>query len=450
MRTKNCVIWSEGMLLQPQHLQQQDAYWHNYIESRVCHLSPNNWGFSKLKIDGQQLIQGSIAIKECQGVFADGTPFNLPEDGPLPLPLKIEEGIQRTQIVLALPYVRPGVEEVESSMISEPNNFKSQPFARLKPLETSVEDYQGSKISATVVVGQLRVRLSLVDEVSNTYTTLGVVEVIEKKADGSISINPDFCPPCLNFRVADKISSFVDELAGLLQQRAQSLATRLGEPSHEGAAEISDFLMQMLINRNSPVFAHLATVQNIHPEVIYRQCLALAGELATLTKASKLPAFFPVYSHNQLLETFSPVIEELRKTLSVVVDTLAIPLPLEERKYGIRVAIIPDPTLINNAQFIIAVTAHIEHESLRVSFPPKVKISNVEKIRDLVNLQLPGIALKALPVAPRQLPYHAGYTYFELDRSSNLWQSMSGTAGIALHIAGDFPGLRIELWAVRQ
>ena len=50
----------------------------------------------------------------------------------------------------------------------------------------------------------------------------------------------------------------------------------------------------------------------------------------------------------------------------------------------------------------------------------------------------------------RQLPFHAGHFYFELERSSDLWRQFQKTGNLALHIAGDFPELELELWAIRQ
>ena len=78
-----------------------------------------------------------------------------------------------------------------------------------------------------------------------------------------------------------------------------------------------------------------------------------------------------------------------------------------------------------------------------------MKIGPVERIRDLVNLQLPGVTLRALPVAPRQIPYHAGFNYFELDTRHELWQQLNQSGGLAMHISGEFPGLELEFWAVR-
>ncbi len=67
-----------------------------------------------------------------------------------------------------------------------------------------------------------------------------------------------------------------------------------------------------------------------------------------------------------------------------------------------------------------------------------------------LGLALPGIALQALPVAPRQLPFHAGHFYFELDRGGELWKQLEKTGNLAMHIAGDFPSLELELWAIRR
>jgi type VI secretion system protein ImpJ len=78
-----------------------------------------------------------------------------------------------------------------------------------------------------------------------------------------------------------------------------------------------------------------------------------------------------------------------------------------------------------------------------------LKLGPVEKIRDLVNLALPGVPVQPMPVAPRQIPFHAGFVYFELDQSNELWGQLKSSGGIAMHLAGDFPGLAMEFWAIR-
>jgi type VI secretion system protein ImpJ len=143
--------------------------------------------------------------------------------------------------------------------------------------------------------------------------------------------------------------------------------------------------------------------------------------------------------------------DDLRQSLSMVMEQTAIPIELQDRKHGIRVSVIPDIDLQRNAQFVLAVNAQMPGETLRVRFPAQVKIGTVERIRDLVQLQLPGVTVRPMPVAPRQIPYHAGFTYFELDtRGNEMWKQLETSGGLAIYLAGEFPGLELEFWAVRS
>ena len=99
---------------------------------------------------------------------------------------------------------------------------------------------------------------------------------------------------------------------------------------------------------------------------------------------------------------------------------------------------------------LLAARADVPAEDLRRRFPSQLKIGPVEKIRDLVNLQLPGVPVHAVPVAPRQIPYHAGFVYFELDQSHELWGQLKTSGGVAMHVAGEFPNLAMEFWAIRS
>jgi len=442
MGWKNKVVWSEGMLLQPQHLQQHDRYWQSQLENRVAALRPYSWGFSELRIDEHQLALGKLALQSCSGVLPDGTPFTLPADDDLPLPLDIPADARNALVVLALPLRRHGVAETAS-------DERVDNFARHRPDDYEAWDSNGLDNSALMQVGKLRVRLALASDVANAYASIGVARVLERRADNRVIIDPDYSPPCLDFRAAPRLAAFADELVGLLHGRADMLAARLTQPGAAGAAEIADFLLLQLLNRAEPLTIHLAGATGVHPETLYRHLVALAGELATFTELGKRAGNYPTYRHDALAESCAPLIADLRRALSSVMDAQAVPIALDERQFGIRVAVLPDRELLRSSSFVLAVNAHMPPEQLRASFPAHVKIGSIEKIRDLVNLQLPGIGLRALPVAPRQLPFYAGYTYFELDGGSEYFQQLQQSAGFALHVAGDFPGLQMQFWAIR-
>ena len=143
----------------------------------------------------------------------------------------------------------------------------------------------------------------------------------------------------------------------------------------------------------------------LHPERLYSELVSLAGEFATFCASNRRPGEFPVYQHDDLAASFAPVMQALREALSMLIDSKATPIPIVEKAYGIHVAMLADRSLLDNASFILVVRADVPSETLRGRFAQQSKIGAVEHIRDLVNLQLPGIGLLPLPVAPRQLPY---------------------------------------------
>ncbi len=61
-----------------------------------------------------------------------------------------------------------------------------------------------------------------------------------------------------------------------------------------------------------------------------------------------------------------------------------------------------------------------------------------DKIRSVVSVQVPGIPLHTLTAAPRQLPYHEGYVYFELEKAPGP-AGRDKAGALALHISGSFP-----------
>jgi type VI secretion system protein ImpJ len=178
--------------------------------------------------------------------------------------------------------------------------------------------------------------------------------------------------------------------------------------------------------------------------------IGLAGELATFTAAGHRPRPFPLYDHERLQLSFAPVAAAVRQALNAVLERSAITIPLIEHRYGIRVADVPDRSIYGKYSFILAAKADMPADALVRRLVGQIKIGAAEQITELVNAALPGIMLRALPVAPRQIPYHTGKAYFELDRSSPNWKQVAAGTGLAIHVAGDFPALELDLWAVKD
>lgn len=438
------VIWSEGMFLQPQHFQQQDRYVDRLLEGRIRPLLRNAWGFSSLQLDTAALSLGKLQISSAVGVMPDGTPFDIPALDPAPLAIDIDPQMRDEMVVLALPIRRTGTVEVASP--------EGDVFARLDAEEAEVLDSAGAGGTAVVQTGNLRLRLIRERDAGDGYCKLAVAQVIERKSDNSVLLSKDFIPPALANHASSALLAIVADIQGRLNQLGDAIASSLGQPGRAGAGEVVEFLMLQTVNRYQTVFSHLRNTGTVHPEELFTWCLQLAGDLAIFspnTADQRRPQFLIDYKHDDLRGSFTPVLLALRTLLAARPEKNAIPIDLQEKRFGVRVAVIADLELLHTASFILAVHAQVPTETLRSRFVTQTKIGPAEKIRELVNLQLPGVSLMPLAVAPRQVPFHAGFAYFELERGTDLWKHCQKSGSIAMHVAGDFPGLEMALWAVR-
>jgi type VI secretion system protein ImpJ len=438
------VVWSEGMFLNPQHFQQQDRYIERYIDSKCAAYGAYGWGVHEFDVDQQLLKLGKVSLLRARGLLPDGTPFNFPNIDDAPPVIEVPVGTHNTVVYLGVPVRRPGAIDV----LPKEN---AQGLARYYSTELQVRDVtvEGGD-SQALDVAKLRLRLLLETDDLSGYACIGLIRISEAREDKDILLDEQYLATSLDCKAIPRLSNFITELVGLLRHRGESIAGRLADTRRGGTAEIADYMLLQLVNRLEPFVQHLTSVKGLHPLELYAEALKMAGELSTFVTKNKRPPVFPPYLHDNLQQTFTPLTNALREYLSMVYEQTAVALNLVEKKYGIRVSEISDRSLLTTAMFVLAVRADVSDDIIRSRLPAQIKIGSVERIRQLVNAAMPGIAIKPLPVAPRQIPFRAGYTYFELDRHSEFWKELQQSGGFALHLGGDFPGIEMEFWAVRQ
>jgi len=436
------TIWSEGMFLRPQHFQQHDRYLEALIEERCSPLRPYAWGVRQLEINQEALGLGKIDIASCRAVLPDGTTLNIPHSDAAPEALQLDSNTRDETIFICLLEKRYGSNEVSRDTSDEVDTRLSVNAMDVR--DTSVP----MDTSAPIELGLKNLYLLRESDERADYTCLGVIRVVEVRNDNTIVVDRPFIPPALDCRDTPRLAGYIRELQGLLKQRGEALAARVGA-GHGGTADTGDFMLLQVVNRYDPLFAHLASLPELHPESLFSICLQLAGELSTFTSPGKRPAEFPLYDHEDLAGCFEPLMSELRHALSAVLEQNAISIELILKKGGIRKATIEDRQLFDDAYFVLAVKADMPTEEIRNLIPLQAKIGSPNKIIDLIKLQIPGVGMDPLPVAPRQIPFHAGFQYFELDKRGDMWQQLKQSGALALHAGGNFPGIEFELWAIR-
>jgi len=434
------VVWKEGTFLRPQHFQQQDRYLEALLEARAGGLRPCSWGLQELRYDPHLLTQGKLRITVCRGVFEDGTPFAIPAEGlePMDIPSQTKE---KTLVYLTLPLRRDG-----GPVFSRADDNRQVQTRYLTYDDQVSDNHADSHRTETIVIARPRLQLRLAGEDLGAFTALPVLRIAEVRGDKTVILADSFIPPCLDCRTVPHLHRFIEEIHGKLRHRAEALV----ELVRGGDTDVFHHLLQLqAINQFEPLYGHLAQLTGLHPEDFFRVGLQTAGGLASHLSKERLPPALPPYQHHDLQSCFAALMSALRGYLDAPPDHKAIRIPLKEYGHGIRVGTPPDPGLLDTAAFILAAKAEMDGEALRQGLPTNMKIGPIERIADLVNLHLRGIPLQTLPAPPRELPLHRGFAYFELDKTDPLWGGLKTSGAIAVFADAGFPGLALELWAIR-
>lgn len=430
-------LWFEGQLIRPQHLQ-QFGRWVEGLGRRFSEVFPEGWGIHGLELDTSSLGLGRVALQSCRAVMPDGMIVDMPGGDALPAPLGIPADAEGKLIKLALPMERPGQSELGAN-------------ARFSQERQLVRDSAGGDREAELVIGRPNFRLIVEGQPEDELLSLPIARIRAIEASGAVTLSTRFIPPSLRLAAHRRLPAIAREIQAMLEARAEALARRV-DPSRggDGIGGMVEFALLQLINGSQPVFASLAAMPDAPPRELFWEMVRLAGALATFSRANRRPPSMPVWSHGAPAPVLDQMVLLIRETLGLLSTDTAVQLPLQFRNGGLWVSTITDRSLLSDATFVLTAAAAIEPERLRTSLPQQAKMGPAEAIRDLVNLQLPGLPLMPMPVAPREIPYRTGTVYFELGRQPELWRQLQSSAAFVLHVGTEVPDLRLEFWAIRK
>ena len=447
MFLKHRVAWVEGMLMEPQHFQQQERYFEHLLDQRIRSTVALAWGFQTLKLNQGLLEQGKVALNSACGVFPDGTPFTLGNGDPLPLPFDPGEDCQGQVIGLSILRDMPGNPFIDLS--------QSQRCSRYSVVEAEIPDRhpgnaaQGAPLAARLQLGQLQTRLNLRSASSEAEVVLPVALIKERTRDGRLLLDGDYLPPMLDFRASGWLENAASELLGLLSQRLEVLCRPDVPLTPGGLSELLELLLLQTLSEYHLQLSHLLVQRQVHPERLFYILLGLLGRLNILPGGRKIWQQQDLhYRHHEPHHGYCALFTALRRALSLVIEAPAVALPFVE--HGDNLYLCANDAQRRMEKLIFVVTTQLPADAVRTRFPAQTKLGPVEKIVQLIDLQLPGARLLPMATPPRYLPYYPDSLYFEADSSDPLYSEMLAGSAMALSIVGDFPGLRFEAWGLRQ
>ncbi len=428
------VIWREGMLISPQHLQQQELWEEQVLHERLSAAAPLTWGVQTVEFDPGALKSGRLELTKFAGVMPDGIDLR----GDLGVASRtIGDAFPVTskalEVFLGVPVLREGV----SNFHEAENEWRGRFLVK----QRSVGDLTMSKNNRNLDFGRPAPVLLFGPEKDEDHVKLKIAELVRDE-DGSFMLSTSYIPPVLHIEASPVLMAGLREILSLsvVKQRSLTAGRRQRDAAtiEFDAADITRYLLLNAINTNVPLVRHTAEDPKTSSLAAYLMLLAYAGGLTSFTGEID-PSTFPRFAFLDLRSCFLPMFENIKTMLGAVVKDLCIKIPLEAREDGMWIGRLSEQRMVDCKDWVMAVEAPNQSEQQVANKLPQLsKMSSWKQIAAIVKSATPGVPLAPTHRPPPEVAIKPGQVYFMIAKDNQYWRDILAERTIAVYIPPPF------------
>jgi len=445
------VIWSEGMALDPQHLQQWDRHVGGLVAARARALSRYDWGLSRLELDRDRLANGELAVVSVAGVLPDGLVVDVPEQDAAPAARAVNEafppGSDRLAVYLAVPAERAG----EPVVVRDTTNGEARRReARFVSTVVAAADDNTGSDAREIEVAAPNLQLRLGSEALDGFTSVRIAEVVRTPA-GSFAFDDRFIPTSVRLAAAPPLQAAGRRLLELLVAQRAVLAERrqaiLRKPA-VGPADVVALHLYEVVCSAIPQVTHLIDGDGGSPEALFLTMAELTARLASWVPAARVPDL-PQYEHADLTRCFgslTAILWELLGEAAPEADYVDIPLHALRSNVFAGQA---DADLLGRADlYLLAGATDAVDEGALVDLPARLRVASPQTIESVLRSATRALPLEVVDKPPPGVPVRPGVRVLELQKRGPFWEAILQGTGVAIYVPAEVGKLDLKLIAV--
>jgi type VI secretion system protein ImpJ len=452
MKSPQRVVWSEGLLVSPQHLQQTDLYHERLLDARLAAALPFSWGVTQVGIDPGALGAEMVKLSSFVGALPDGLFLSFDGGDPeCPQARPIQGHFPPTQPALEV-YVgavkeREGVPSVMGEGAAIPNGGDPRSVrTRFRSFSRQITDLSGTAEDLVIPFAERNVVLLFGDEARTDFDTVKVAEIVRDTA-GRLVVNDTYIPPVLRIEASPFIMESVRRTLGLMaaKQRQLSEERRQRDPAtvEFNMRDITRFLQLNTVNSAVGVLTELARGGDISAKQLYLYLVEWTGQLATFS-ADEDPTKFPAFVYTDLRSTFEEIFARLTSLLQATARAAHMPVPLEISQ-GLHIGKLTDKHVGLCHQYVLAVRSDMPEEAITQRLPGITKIASYNQLPYILRSATPGVPLRVVHRPPPEIPIRPGLVYFMLEVQSDHWRPVLEERTISIYLPAPFDPSKVKL-----
>lgn len=442
------VLWREGMLLSPQHLQQAERAAAAQAAAVLRLAHPLAVGVARLRIDPARLAAGSFALLSAEALLPDGSAVlaDAPADLPAAIDLaaRIPAGTTSAVIHLALPLAP------EAAVAVAADGVHAGRAVRWRSAFAEVADAIDGRPRAIEVVAP-NLRLVVEGESLDGMASLPVAAVLREGGD-RFALDPAFAPPCLRLDAAPALLERVRTVAAIAAARAAEIGAHRRSRTlglvEFAVGDVATVMTLQAIGAALPGLRHACDGGWHHPAEVHARLAALAGQLIALSGDGD-PGALPGYDHRAPAACFAALCDLLGRQLRAVIASRYVPLPTRAAGERVHAAQLPEH-IGDGSRLFLAVISTLPAERVIRELPARGKVASHGRLDTLVASALPGIRLAYQSAPPPEVPVQPGGAYFLLEPGGPEWEQAQRTRTLAVYLPSEMAQARVEFMAIRD
>ena len=441
-------VWTEGLFMTPQHLQQSDQYHEALLHSRMHAVMSYDWGITGVAFDERALVAGQLKLLKCHGFFPDGTPFFVGDRGEDSVEARPLEGafpaaIETLDLFLAVPNQRDN----HSNVGLDP--AKAGPAVRYVAQATTVPDLNTGRNETAIIWAKGNMRLLFGTEARDAFNSVRIGQLVRDRT-GAIVVKKSFIPSILHVGASEHLMQGLRRVLSALVGKQKSLAEgrrmRTASAVDFQASDTAKFWLLHTCNSYIPLVSHIVDHGDAHPEDVFILLGSMIGELCTFD-ADGDPTTLPKFNYLELTDVFDPMFDRAIRMITGVIAENYVVVPLEKREDGMYLGKFEDPKLPRTHELFLEAKG-TDEGTLRERLPRLLKIGSWTQIGYILNAAMPGVRVGIEYRPPGAIPVKPGLVYLRVDQAGDYWNDILGSGTIAIYQPIDPQKVDLRLIAV--
>jgi type VI secretion system protein ImpJ len=451
------VVWSEGMLVSPQHLQQADLYHERLLDCRLAATTPLSWGITAVEIDAGALAADQLVVRRFAGTLSDGLPLDFKAGDPeapaaRPIGASFPPQLPALEVFLAVPKEREGVPSVAAEMgDGKAPVGKAAIRTRFRSISQKIVDMTGEAADLSMAFAQRNLTILFGNEARDDYESIKVAEIV-RDAGGALLVSDAFIPSVLTISASPFLMSGVQRLLALMVAKQRQLSAERAQRDSASvdfsANDVTRYLQLSALNATIPYLVHAGRNGELSPRELYLFLIQSAGSLATFSIDTD-PSAFPPFLYTDLRTTFEELFALLTGLLRANLREMCVRVPIEVHE-GIHVGALTDERILKCGQFVLGATSSLPIEQLSRELATRAKIASWTQLPYLMRQATRGVGLQVTHRPPPEIPVRQGVVYFLMDTSVEYWRQVLAEKKVAVYAPPPFDPsqVKVEIYGI--